>query len=223
LDNRLGKLRYLLAFGSADKEQPSTILGYAEIGCVKNSPLALWEAVTDLLEVLDQLLEDSSMATARHARHVLHKEISRLEFLNQAKEMEDEPIALVVDQSLSNERESLARGPTRDKIDPAAPSEVTMSLRASFGGLFDVLRGQARDVAAEHRRLRKVELVSGSVNRVVVAGAKDIEAGSLKSRRKASCAREEVDCDRASRLASKRGHPAPKIDLACGRKLGSSR
>jgi hypothetical protein len=56
-----------------------------------------------------------------------------------------------------------------------------MSPSALFGGPFDVLCGHLGDIPAEHRRLRKVELVGGGMNWVVVAGAKDIEAGSLEA------------------------------------------
>lgn len=110
--------------------------------------------------------------------------------------MEDEFIALVVDESTPYEREALARGSAGHEVDFSVPGCRTESIEAFGNGFSQRLRLQGRDVGAKGLGRREIELMRRSVDRVVLDGRRYVEASLFQSERQAARAGKQIDCDR---------------------------
>jgi hypothetical protein len=123
-------LCFPLVTSTADHNESSPELGDTVIGRIENLEV---RGVVHRFELLYKAIENGGVSSSRHARHVLHYEVSRLQSRHNPKEIEDEAISRVVYQSLSNCGEALAWGTADDDIDLAIPIVVAVPSGSLLG------------------------------------------------------------------------------------------
>lgn len=125
------------------------------------------------------------MAPGGHPRHILHHEVAGSKLGNEAEEVKDENVALVIDEAFANEREALARWAAEDTVDLPIPLSHSASVpqHAAFGGLTYIGQRYGRHVGADHLREGVVKLMGGGMDRVILDGSGDVEARLLETER----------------------------------------
>lgn len=183
--------------------------------------LLIWEPVTSLFKLRDQILKDAGMTPSRHPRHVLHNEKAWAKRRNETEKMKYELVAAVVHQALANRRKTLTGWPTRNEVDFAIPrveiaavpinplaNSTPQRLRFEWGG----------HVSAQDLRGGEIELVRRRMHWVVLDGSDDIESSLLKTKREPSGSSKKVDGDGPSR-----GQSASSFSIMVGQDRSQTR
>src|SRR5580658_3015787 len=178
-------IRQRMSFASAEQEEAPSVLRHSVVGGVQN--LVIFpHSIAALTELLDDLFEKARMPSNRQAANVLEDKIRSPKFHHQTDKVMHQRVARIVQGSLADHTETLARRPAEYDVhiavaDPGIPANVAA---------VDI--GHA---SADGSAVRKVELVRGAVDRVVLDGRRDIEAGLLEPQAHPACACEQIYTD----------------------------
>ena len=142
-------------------------------------------AVTNGVKLPYQLVEDPCVPASSHPWDVLHREVARPQLRNNTEKVEDELVALIVDQPLADRREPLTRRTAKNDVYRFSGLRVGASVPLQPGGddLIQMLRMKLREVRAQHLRQREVELMNRCVDRVVLDGSDYVETSLLETKR----------------------------------------
>src|SRR5690606_26331942 len=137
--------------------------------------------VSCALERGNQFVEKLSMPSNGQSFDVLEHEVARFELRNHTNEFFDQGIARVVERSLADQREPLARRPAKNDIDHAAPDS---------GGCANFGTAKLSDRSRNYRALGKIELVDRCMDGIDLNSRDYIETSLFEAQAEPACARE---------------------------------
>jgi hypothetical protein len=128
---------------------------------------------------------------ARHAGNILEHKRARPEFDHDSQEMKHQFVARIIQNTLTNQRESLAGRTTENSIDLN-----TLEMRRTP----NVIPGDVGNVGTNDFGLRKIQLVNGAMNWVNLDSGSKIETGLFKTEGQATSASEQFDSNGSVRV-----------------------
>lgn len=174
------------------KDKAFAMLRNAKIGSIEHLP---WQAdlVAFRTKSFHQVVEEAPMTPDRQTLHILEDEILGVKFGNETDEFQHEPISRIVERSMADHREALARRPAEDDI----YALTLLQLRRCS----HLIGGKSDHAPRNDGAAREIELVHRTMNGIDFDGCTDIEAGLLKSQAHPACAGEQVDSNRPPHLS----------------------
>ena len=144
--------------------------------------------VTGIVEGFYQLSENGLLAAYSQTFHILENEGFCIKLCDNPNEFEHEAVARVVENTLADQRKSLAWRPAENAVNGRV---------ANLGALADFAGRQAHNRTANDRRVGEVEFMDRAMHRIDFNGSGNVKTGLFEAKRHTSGTSKKIDSNRA--------------------------